>query len=106
MKIPTISVLSVFALLGMALAMDGYGYGGYGYGAGASYGGGSYGPSYVPVPVYGHGGAGAGVGGQGFCKFCFTFIGIAHNTRLRKCVIKIVTLKGGHLLWYKWFFIP
>ena len=56
MKIPTLSVLSVFALLGMALAMGGYGYGGYG-------------ASYMPVPVHygagsGHGGAGEG----GLCK--------------------------------------
>ena len=57
MKIPTLSVLSVFALLGMALAMGGYGYG-------------SYGASYMPVPVhygseYGQGGLGDG----GLCKY-------------------------------------
>ena len=58
MKIPTLSVLSVFALLGMALAAGSYGYGGYGYGA-----------SYVPVPVgYGAGHGGAGVGEGGICK--------------------------------------
>ena len=56
MKIPTLSVLSVFALLGMALAMGGYGYGGYG-------------ASYMPVPVH----YGSGYGGKdevgGNCKY-------------------------------------
>ena len=27
------------------------------------------------------------------------FIGVAPITQLRMCVIKIVTLKGGHLMW-------
>ena len=56
MKIPTLSVLSVFALLGMALAMGGYGYG-------------SYGASYMPVPV--HYGADYGSKGEvgGNCKY-------------------------------------
>ena len=57
MKIPTLSVLSVFALLGMALAMGGYGYG-------------SYGASYMPVPVhYGSGYGQGGLGEGGLCKY-------------------------------------
>ena len=56
MKIPTLSVFAIFALLGMALGMGGYG--SYGYGA-----------SYVPVPVHpGYGGSG-GVGDGGICKW-------------------------------------
>ena len=58
MKIPTLSVFAIFALLGMTLGMGSYGY--------DSYGG--YGASYVPVPVgAGHGAGGFGQGG--FCKF-------------------------------------
>ena len=64
MKIPTLSLLSVFALLGMALAA---GYGGYGYGA-----------SYVPVavhPGYGYGGGiGSGIGSGGLCESWFTYL--------------------------------
>ena len=26
-------------------------------------------------------------------------IGVAPNTQLRKCVIKLVSFKGGHLMW-------
>ena len=28
-------------------------------------------------------------------------IGVAHNMQLRMCVIKIITFKGGHLMWQK-----
>ena len=58
MKIPTLSVLSIFALLGMALGM-GYGYGSYG----------GFGAQYVPVPV-GYGGQSnpLGIGQGGICK--------------------------------------
>ena len=57
MKIPTLSILSVFALLGMALAMGGYGYG-------------SYGASYMPVPVhYGSGYGQTGLDEGGLCKY-------------------------------------
>ena len=59
MKIPTLSVFAIFALLGMALGMGSYGYGSYGLGG--------FGASYVPVYAgAGHGSAGIGHGG--FCK--------------------------------------
>ena len=53
MRIPTLSVFAVFALLGMALGMGSYGYGSLGYGG--------FGSSYVPVAV----GSGYGAGGIG-----------------------------------------
>ena len=65
MKIPTLSVFAIFAMLGLALGMGSYGYGSYGYGG---YGGG-YGASYLPVPV--HPGGAGGVGQGGFCKYHF-----------------------------------
>ena len=55
MKIPTLSVFAIFALLGMALGMGSYGYGSYGYGA-----------HYVPVPI--HPGGSGGIGDGGLCK--------------------------------------
>ena len=62
MKIPTLSVFAVFALLGMALGMGSYGYGSYGHGG--------FGASYVPVPVGSGYGAG-GFGQSGFCKYYY-----------------------------------
>ena len=32
-------------------------------------------------------------------KFQTNFVGVAPITQLRTCVIKIVTFKGGHLMW-------
>ena len=59
MKIPTLSVLSIFALLGMALGM-GYGYGSYG----------GFGAQYVPVaPGYGGQSNPLGIGQGGICKY-------------------------------------
>ena len=60
MKIPTLSVFAIFALLGMTLGMGSYGYGSYG----------GYGASYVPVLAgAGHGAGAGGFGQGGFCKF-------------------------------------
>ena len=58
MKIPTLSVFAIFALVGIALGMGSYGYGSYGLG--------SFGASYVPVPA----GSGYGTGGIGQSGFC------------------------------------
>ena len=66
MKIPTLSVLSIFALLGMALGM-GYGYGSYG----------GFGAQYVPVaPGYGGQSNPLGIGQGGICKYMYQMAGV------------------------------
>ena len=34
------------------------------------------------------------------------YISVASITQLLKCVIEVVTFKGGHPMWYKWFYMP
>ena len=88
MKIPSLSLFAIFALIGMTLAMDGYGYGSYGYGG---YGGGGYGASYMPVSL-GHGQSGSSLGGSGICKCVFLLFKLQFWTLMRSRVdIKMMT---------------
>ena len=81
MKIPTLSVFAIFALLGMTLAMGSYGYGSYG----------GYGASYVPVSVgAGHGAGGFGQGG--FCKSRFS--------NVKQCVLEFTGFTNFSLVFF------